>query len=622
MLFFKKDKNINYFKFVTAELPISFDEIPHNFDEMKNIKDPTHNDKLYFLYDKQSNKFVYIYDSNIYIYSPKGSLEKYLKVELFEKVKLAAVEYNSNFMLLLTKSNKGIIADLTNNKYENYNIFDKGDYLGGFFIKRNKEDKFCKLCMVSNKNFIISKIYTEQTERGNTVFKRKNFFTSKEMRIYNYYYSSESKVIIIRIELYDFLVINLKNKICYEQWIKLNNLNQKEIVQSSMFLVRNIYHKLYFIQMNSNFLEFYEIKDLKRKKEPKIIQFDSDVNQQNIKLQFTNNLIFIFHEKNIYIYDIKSKKNNKILQVNYQKNKDYQNFFKNMKIYGDFIELGKKYYKTNFILEKFYFDNKLKKIFDEEEMLLIILRRENSRNIIKKLLIEYLENINIEKIYSLVNLLVTKNVKNNNIFQDKKNPFQILLNPTKNYFFLNSDEIFALFSRNIKNINPIRLVQLMGILYKLYENNNIPTENDIFVSTLFYQLNKVKNFSFLESGFKNKLIPTNNKLGWYLIDKATHVKNEIKDWTKIFDLGIENLLEKEEGLGQAVDELLDNERYDDCYELIIDYYTNENLKKNENANNKQGTIDYFKQIVTRQLNKKDNDDKDKDKDNINSNNNV
>ena len=92
MLFFKKDKNINYFKFVTAELPISFDEIPHNFDEMKNIKDPTHNDKLYFLYDKQSNKFVYIYDSNIYIYSPKGSLEKYLKVELFEKVKLAAVE--------------------------------------------------------------------------------------------------------------------------------------------------------------------------------------------------------------------------------------------------------------------------------------------------------------------------------------------------------------------------------------------------------------------------------------------------------------------------------------------------------------------------------------------------
>jgi hypothetical protein len=355
MLFFKKEKT-NFFKFITPENPLSFNEVHHNFDEMKNIKDPLHNDKLYFLYDKQSDRFIYIFDSNIYIFSSKGTLEKHIKVELFEKAKLAAVEYNCNFLLLLTKSNQGIISDLSNNISENYNIFDKGDFLGGFFIKRNenKTDKLCKLCMVSNKNFIISKIYTEQNERGGRVFKRKNFFTSKEMRIYNYYYSSESKVIIIRIEFYDFLVINLKNKVCYEQWIKLNNLNTKEIVQTSMFMVRNIYHKLYFIHMNSTFIEFYEIKDLKRKKEPKIIKFESEVNQQNIKLQFTNNLIFFFNEKNIYIYDIKSKNNKKISELNYQKNKDYQNFYKTIKIYGDYIEIGKKFYKTTLSPDKFY----------------------------------------------------------------------------------------------------------------------------------------------------------------------------------------------------------------------------------------------------------------------------
>jgi hypothetical protein len=576
---------------------------------MKNIKDPLHNDKLYFLYDKQSDRFIYIFDSNIYIFSSKGTLEKHIKVELFEKAKLAAVEYNCNFLLLLTKSNQGIISDLSNNISENYNIFDKGDFLGGFFIKRNenKTDKLCKLCMVSNKNFIISKIYTEQNERGGRVFKRKNFFTSKEMRIYNYYYSSESKVIIIRIEFYDFLVINLKNKVCYEQWIKLNNLNTKEIVQTSMFMVRNIYHKLYFIHMNSTFIEFYEIKDLKRKKEPKIIKFESEVNQQNIKLQFTNNLIFVFNEKNIYIYDIKSKKSKKISELNYQKNKDYQNFYKTIKIYGDYIEIGKKFYKTTLSPDKFYENNRLNELINEQEMFLIILRREGSRNIIKKILIEALENVKVDNIYTLINILISKNVKNNIITQDKKNPFQILLNPTKNYFFLNSDEVFALFSRNIKGINPIRTIQLMGILYKLYENSNIPSENDIFVSTLFYQLNNVKNFSFLESGFKNKLIPKNNKLGWYLIDKATHIKNEIKDWEKIFDLGIENLLEKEEGLGQAVDELIENQKYYDCYELIIDYFTQENLKKNDNSGNNKGTIDYFKQLVSGQKNKKEND---------------
>ena len=605
MLFFKKDKN-NFTKFVTSESPVLFEEVHHNIENIINTKDSRYSEKLYFLYDKQSNRFIYFYDSNIFIINSKGAQEKQVKIELLEKVKLAAVEFNCNYMLLLTKSNQAIISDLNNKIYEKYNIFDKGDFIGGFFIKRNKgkEDNFCKLCMVSNKNFIISKIYTEQSDKGGIIFKRKNFYTSKEMHIYNYFYNSDFKVIIIRIELCNFLVVNLKSKICYENLITLNNLNTKDIIPVSMFLVRNIYHKLYFIHMNSKDIEFYAIKDLKNIKQPEIIKLDLGVNHQNVKLQFNNNLVFIFNEKNIYIYDIKSKSENKIMVINYQKNKDYQNFYKNIKIFGDYISLGNKFYKTIFSPEKFYEYNIINKNIKEEEMLLILLRRDNSRNIIKKILIEILENAQIEKIYSLINTSITKNTKNKDVIQDKKNPFQILLNPGKNYFFLNSDEIFALFSRKIKDLNPIRIIQLMGVLYKLYENNNIPIDNDIFVSTLFYQLNLVKNFSFLESGFKNKLIPKNNKLGWYLIDKATHAKNEIYDWQKIFDMGIENLMEKEEGLGQAADELLENKRDFDCFELINDYFTQKNLEGNNG--NKFGKIDYIKNLM--QLNKKENED--------------
>ena len=605
MLFFKKDKN-NFTKFVTSESPVLFEEVHHNIESIINTKDSRYSEKLYFLYDKQSNRFIYFYDSNIFIINSKGAQEKQVKIELLEKVKLAAVEFNCNYMLLLTKSNQAIISDLNNKIYEKYNIFDKGDFIGGFFIKRNKgkEDNFCKLCMVSNKNFIISKIYTEQSDKGGIIFKRKNFYTSKEMHIYNYFYNSDFKVIIIRIELCNFLVVNLKSKICYENLITLNNLNTKDIIPVSMFLVRNIYHKLYFIHMNSKDIEFYAIKDLKNIKQPEIIKLDLGVNHQNVKLQFNNNLVFIFNEKNIYIYDIKSKSENKIMVINYLKNKDYQNFYKNIKIFGDYISLGNKFYKTIFSPEKFYEYNIINKNIKEEEMLLILLRRDNSRNIIKKILIEILENAQIEKIYSLINTSITKNTKNKDIIPDKKNPFQILLNPGKNYFFLNSDEIFALFSRKIKDLNPIRIIQLMGVLYKLYENNNIPIDNDIFVSTLFYQLNLVKNFSFLESGFKNKLIPKNNKLGWYLIDKATHAKNEIYDWQKIFDMGIENLMEKEEGLGQAADELLENKRDFDCFELINDYFTQKNLEGN--GGNKFGKIDYIKNLM--QLNKKENED--------------
>ena len=606
MLFFKKDKN-NFTKFVTSESSVLFEEVHHNTESIINTKDSKYSEKLYFIYDKQTNRFIYFYDSNIYIFNSKGSQEKHIKIELLEKVKLAAVEFNCNYMLLLTKSNQGIISELNNNIYDKYNIFDKGDFIGGFFIKRNKgkDDKYCKLCMVSNKNFIISKIYTEQSDRGGIIFKRKNFYTSKEMHIYNYFYNSDFKVIIIRVELCNFVVVNLKSKICYENLITLNNLNTKEIIPVSMFLVRNIYHKLYFIHMNSKVIEFYEIRDLKNIKKPKLVKLDLGVNHQNVKLQFNNNLIFIFNEKNIYIYDIKSKLDNKIMMVIYQKSKDYQNFYKNIKIYGDYISIGNKFYKTIFSPEKFYEYNIINKNIKEEEMLLILLRRDNSRNIIKKILIEILENAQIEKIYSLVNTSISKNIKNTNIIYDKKNPFQIIFNPGKNYFFLNSDEIFALFSRKIKDLNPIRIIQLMGVLYKLYENNNIVIDNDIFVSTLFYQLNLVKNFSFLESGFKNKLIPKNNKLGWYLIDKATHAKNEIYDWEKIFDMGIENLMEKEEGLGQAADELMENERNFDCFELINDYFTQKNLEGNNGI--KFGKIDYIKNLMSGQLNKKENE---------------
>jgi len=139
----------------------------------------------------------------------------------------------------------------------------------------------------------------------------------------------------------------------------------------------------------------------------------------------------------------------------------------------------------------------------------------------------------------------------------------------------------------------------MGVLYKLYEKSNMTIDNDIFVSTLFYQLNHVKNFSFLESAFKNKLIPKNNKLGWYLIDKATHNKNEIQDWEKIFDIGVDNLMEKEEGLGQAVDELMENGNYYDCFELIVDYFTKINLKEYSGI---FGKMDYIKNLVSEQFN--------------------
>ena len=91
---------------------INYEEIHHNLDEMINAKESKYKDKLYFIYDKQSDRFIYFFNSNIFIFNSKGTLEKYTKVELSETIKLAAVEYTYNFLLLLTKSNQGIICEL------------------------------------------------------------------------------------------------------------------------------------------------------------------------------------------------------------------------------------------------------------------------------------------------------------------------------------------------------------------------------------------------------------------------------------------------------------------------------------------------------------------------------
>ena len=613
MKIFKKDKKDNsIFKFLSPEAPLSYNEVQYNIEEITNTKDPRYNQKLYFLYDKQSNRFVYIYESNVYIFNSKGSLETYTKVELLERVKLAAVEYNCNFLLLLTRSNQGIICSLLNNIYENYNIFDKGDFIGGFFIKRNpeKDNRYCKLCMISNKNFIISKIYLEQNERGEIKFKRKNFYTSKEMHIYNYFYNSDSNIVIFRTEASNFGVINLKSKACYEHLITLNNLNKKSIIQNSIFMVRNIYHTLHFIHMNSSDVEFYEIKDLKNINQPKIIKLDFGVNFQNVKTQFTNNLIFIYTEKNIHIYDLKCKSNNQIMTINFDKNKDYLNFYKNIKIYGDYIAIGRQFYKTNFLVDIFV-NNRFKD--SEIEVFRILIRRENCRNTTKRVLINTLLNCEIDLLFRLITILIKKSIKSSkNIINDKKNPFQVL-SYGKNYFYLNNDEIFALFSRKVEGINPMRIIQLMGILYKIYIDRNITIDNDIFVSTMFYQLNQVKDFAFMESSFKNNIMPINYKLGMYLVDKAIHNKNDILDWNKVFNIGIENLMEKEEGIEDAVNDLFENKDYYECFDLINDYLYQKNV-----YGNKLGTIGYLKNFMSGQLqkvmNKEGNEDEDNNED--------
>ena len=145
----------------------------------------------------------------------------------------------------------------------------------------------------------------------------------------------------------------------------------------------------------------------------------------------------------------------------------------------------------------------------------------------------------------------------------------------------------------------------MGIIYSLYQTNEIKVDNDIFISTLFYHLNQIKDFSFFESLYKNGLIPLNHKLGLYLVDRAIHSenenekkeeknKNEINDNDIMLNLGMENLMENEDGIKEVIEQLFNEGKYFECFDLASYYLCEKNMDK-------QGKFGYFKNLIGEQL---------------------
>ena len=132
----------------------------------------------------------------------------------------------------------------------------------------------------------------------------------------------------------------------------------------------------------------------------------------------------------------------------------------------------------------------------------------------------------------------------------------------------------------------------MGVIYNLYITNDIKVDNDIFISTLFYHLNQLKDLTFFESLSRNGLIPLNHKLGLYLIDRATHAGiKQNKENEILFNFGIENLMEKDDDIGEVVDELMTQEKYFECFDLVSYFLCQKKYTK-------QDKFGYFRNFMT------------------------
>ena len=598
----KKDEK--FFDFLPKNSVIKFKKFKFDYKDTKasNFSFKKGN----YIYDYYTNQFLYFINNSIFIFTTKGKVQKSIQYKRNEKIRYCTCEKYNNYLLIITEKNKVLIIDLKNECLAEYNTLDYktgerlGYIIGGFFIPKigkNKDDKKKEgedfnIGLISNNSYRIVNVLRS----GNT-FTFKNIFESEKIPITEYYFNNIFNVLIIRNEYQGFFLINLKNIYCVNSCIELNINN---VYFTSKFFLQNIYNKLYFIHFTENLIEFYRLNNLKVKKEPKKILFNKSgksIDYEFSQIQFYNNLIILYMGDNIRIYDIKAGQKKKFGKIDIPQKK-MDGFFDKIKIYGKLVSVNHDIYKIKFIPENYLTMN----VSNMFETFFNLLRRKNSTSVVTSILINLIEQNELSTFYAIIFKLIENCAKSKeeNYSDDKKNIFEIIY-IGHNFFYLPQDDVFSLFNNDFNNIENLKLLQVMITVYKEYEKKKIPIDKDVFISALFYQLNKTEDFSLLDFMIKNRGIPVNKNLGLYLIDRSkTIVDKEKKNLA--LTLGIEILLSENENIDDVLYELIEEEKYEESINIITDYYFGYSHKLDKKNNIKGDINKQLRRFITGKLN--------------------
>ncbi len=139
-------------------------------------------------------------------------------------------------------------------------------------------------------------------------------------------------------------------------------------------------------------------------------------------------------------------------------------------------------------------------------------------------------------------------------------------------------------------------------VYNGYAKKNIPIDKDVFISALFYQLNKTDDFSKLDFMIKNKVIPVNKNLGLYLIDRSKTIE-DIEKKNLSLNLGIEILLSENENIDDVLYELIEEKKFEESINIITDYYFGYSYKLDKkNKEIKEDINKHIRKFITGKLN--------------------
>ena len=595
---------INFFDFLPENSVIKYKKFKFNYKGLNASDFSIKNSRYHF--DNYNNQFIHFIGDLICVFNSKGEWVEKLKIPKFsnEKIRQCTCDSSNTNLLLITEKNKLYIINLKKGYCSEYHS-DKAGHLpfihGGFFIpnkSKNKDDKKKELeefniGIISNNSYRIVNVAL-----SGKIFLFKDLVVSDSIPITEFYFNNIFNILITRNEYKGFYLMNLKNSHCFNSRfdLKINN-----VYFTSKFYIQNIYNKLYFIHFTEDLIEFYRLNNLKKNKEPKKIVFNRSKKSYDYELaqmQFYNNLIILYLGDNIRIYDLKAGLNKKVGKVDVPTKKS-DGFFDKLKILGKFVFIKNDIYKIKFLPEIYQKEN----VSNTFETFFTLIRRKNSINPATTLLKNLIEQYELSVFHAILSKLIENYVraKKEIINDDAKNANEIIY-IGHNFFYISQDDIFSLFNDDFGSIENLKLLQLMITVYYEYEKNKIPVDKDVFISALFYQLNKTDDFTRLDLMIKNKVIPVNKKLGLYLVDRAKYI-NDREKRNLAFTLGIEILLDEDENIDDVLYELIDEEKFNESINIITDFYFGYSYKVDKKNKDIKGDINkHLRKFITGKLN--------------------
>jgi predicted nucleotidyltransferase len=517
-----------------------------------------------------------------------------------DKIRFCTCDKTNNYILCITEKNQAYIFNIKKENYVKYDPYDpkievKLGYLhGGFFICNRKNEKRKEeeidIALIGNNSYRIITILISGKNAST-----KNTFASQKTPITEYFYDNKFNALILRNEYLGFYFVNLKNTYCYNSCIELK-IN--DVFFTSKFFIQNIYNKLYFVHFTENLIEFYRLKNLKEKKDPKVIKFnrsEKTIDYELTQVQFYNNLLILYIGDNIRLYDIKSDFNKKMGKIIIPEEKR-DGFFDKIKIRGKFVIINNDIYKIKFLPENYKKNN----ISNPMATFFNLLRRNHCSNLVTSILIKLLHEYELSTFYAIFNRIIENQIKvrNKTFTEDKKNINEIMY-IGHSLFYLEQEDIFSIFNNDFGELGIMKLLQLMATIYNEYSKNNIEIDTEVFIPALLNQLNKTDDFSCLEFIIRNKNILINKKLGLYLIDRSKTM-NEIKYKNLAFNLGIEMLSEDEENPDSILFVLNEEGKIDDMVNIIIDFYIGYKFDKKDKNLRKDLNV-HLKKFITSKL---------------------